>query len=118
MRKNCSVKLWNGRTRGSIVGGLLAALTVVVCTPVASAQDTDEEVNFNLIPNPTFVDCLRAGTQEEPQAHVTVIRGKLNDTLILDLDGIKPGLAFDLFTVKHSAFLANGSSDPGRRCFL
>jgi hypothetical protein len=117
MRKNSSVKLWNGRTRGSIIGGLLAALTMVVCTPVASAQDKDEEVSFNLIPNPKFVDCLRAGTQEEPQAHVTVIRGKLNDTLILDLDGIKPGLAFDLFTVQHSAFLANGSPDPGFKNF-
>jgi hypothetical protein len=49
---------------------------------------------------------------EEPQARATVIRGKLNDTLILDLDGIKPGLAFDLFTVQHSPFLADGSKDP------
>jgi hypothetical protein len=42
---------------------------------------------------------LRIVSYEEPTARATVIRGKLNDTLILDLDGINPGLAFDLFTV-------------------
>jgi hypothetical protein len=49
---------------------------------------------------------------EEPTARATVIRGKLNDTLILDLDGIKPGLAFDLVTVQRSPFLFDGSPDP------
>jgi len=39
-------------------------------------------------------------------------RGKQNDTLILDLDGIKPGVAFDLFTVQNSFFQANGTKDP------
>ena len=40
------------------------------------------------------------------------IRGKLNDALILDLDGFKSGLQFDLFTVQHSPFLFNGAKDP------
>jgi hypothetical protein len=119
MRKNSGAKLWNSKTGRSIVAGLLAAFAVVVFAPVASAQDKDkeDEITFNLVPNPKFVDCLRAGTQEEPQAHVTVIRGKLNDTLILDLDGIKSGLGFDLFTVQHSPFLPNGSSDPSFKNF-
>jgi hypothetical protein len=64
------------------------------------------------VPNPQFVNCLRANSYEPPQARATVIRGRLNDTLILDLDGIKPGLAFDLFTVQRSPFLADGSKDP------
>jgi hypothetical protein len=32
--------------------------------------------------------------------------------LILDLDGFKPGLQFDLFTVQHSPFRADGTKDP------
>jgi len=79
---------------------------------IASAQDKKDEITFNLLPNPAVVDCLRANPFEEPRAHATVIRGKQNDTLILDLDGIKPGLAFDLFTVKNSFFQANGHKDP------
>ena len=42
----------------------------------------------------------------------TMVRGKVNDTLILDLDGIRPGLDFDLFTVQRSPLLADGSKDP------
>ena len=67
---------------------------------------------FDLVPNPKFVDCLRRSSYEEPRARATVIRGKLNDTLLLDLDGIKPGLAFDLFTVKRSSLLAENTPDP------
>src|SRR5262249_14741547 len=38
-------------------------------------------------------------------------RGAVNDTLTLDLDGIKPGLDFDLFTVQRSPFLTDGVKD-------
>ena len=59
------------------------------------------------------MDCLRSrNIYEEPRAHATVIRGKQNDTLILDLDGIRPDLDFDLFTVQRSPFLSDGSKDP------
>jgi len=75
---------------------------------IASAQDTKDEITFNLLPNPAVVDCLRANPFEEPRAHAMVIRGKQNDALILDLDGIKPGLAFD----QNSFFQANGTKTP------
>jgi hypothetical protein len=91
----------------AVAAGLLGILTGTG----ASAADKKDEISFDLVPNPQFVECLRANYEEEPRAHATVIRGKLNDTLILDLDGIKPGLAFDLFTVQHSPFLANGTKD-------
>src|SRR6478672_6291886 len=78
---------------------------------VATAQKADE-ITFNLTPNPDTIDCLRANNTEEPRARATVIRGKLNDTLILDMDGIRPGLAFDLFTVQRSPLLADGTKDP------
>jgi hypothetical protein len=92
-------------------GVLIAVLALAVSGP-ASAQSKKDEISFDLVPNPPFVDCLRVNSYEPLRAHVTVFRGKLNDTLILDLDGIKPELAFDLFTVQRSPFTADGSRDP------
>ena len=112
MNNNCSKKLWSGRAAHSLMGGMLAAFAVLTAPGIASAQDTKDEITFNLLPNPAVVDCLRANPFEEPRAHAMVIRGKQNDALILDLDGIKPGLAFDLFTVQNSFFQANGTKDP------
>ena len=112
MNNNCRKKFLGGRAAHSIIRGLLAALAVLAVSGIASAQDKQDEITFNLLPNPAVVDCLRANSYEEPRARATVIRGKLNDTLILDLDGIKPGLAFDLFTVQHSFFQADGTKDP------
>jgi len=108
---NRTRKTWLGKAASKIGGGLLAATMVLALSGVASAQKTDE-ITFNLVPNPDTVGCLRANSYEEPRARATVIRGKSNDTLILDLDGIKPGLAFDLFTIQRSPLLADGSKDP------
>ncbi len=108
---NCSV---NFRKSVALIAGLSAQAVVcgLVFTPAAaSAQNKADEVSFKLTPNPKFVDCLRRSPWEEPTARATVVRGKLNDTLILDLDGIKPGLAFDLFTVERSQLLAGGDPD-------
>ena len=85
-------------------GGVLPA--------AASAQDKKDEISFDLVVNPSFVGCLSKSSYEQPRARATVIRGKLNDTLILDLDGFKPGLAFDLFTVQRSPFLSDKTPDP------
>ena len=109
MNTNGFTKLFNSGTIRKIAGGCLAALAL---SGIASAQDKKDEITFDLIPNPAVIDCLRANSSEQPRAKATVIRGKLNDTLILDLDGIKPGLQFDLFTVQHSPFFADGSKDP------
>jgi hypothetical protein len=100
------------RRKKHLVSGLLTALATLNVAGVASAQNAQDQVTFSLVPNPPFVDCLRANPWEEPRARATVVRGKLNDTLILDLAGIKPGLAFDLFTVQRSPFLTDGTSDP------
>jgi hypothetical protein len=112
VKNNCIKGFWAGRAARSITRGMLAAFAVLAASGIASAQDKTDEITFNLLPNPAVVDCLRANAFEEPRARATVIRGKLNDTLILDLDGIKPGLAFDLFTVQHSFFQADGTKDP------
>jgi hypothetical protein len=112
MNNACRRNSWGAASAQNIFRGfLVAAVTLAVSGP-ASAQSKKDEISFDLVPNPQFVDCLRVNSEEALRAHATVIRGKLNDTLILDLDGIKPGLAFDLFTVQRSPFTADGSKDP------
>src|SRR5215510_12588227 len=105
--------LWmNNRVAQKLTRGCLATIAVATLSGAAMAQNKVDEITFDLVPNPAVVDCLRANSTETPRARATVTRGKLNDTLILDLDGFKPGLAFDLFTVQRSPFLADGTSDP------
>jgi hypothetical protein len=67
---------------------------------------------FFLKPNPKTLNCLRSGSTVTPSATVTVGEGALADDLTIIGGGIKPGLAFDLFTVQRSLFLANGTVDP------
>ena len=95
----------------AVLCGLLALPTTGL------AQNQVDEVSFKLVPNLKVIDCLRRAPWEEPRATATVTRGNLNDTLILDVEGIKPGLAFDLFTVQRSSLLADGSADPGFKNF-
>jgi hypothetical protein len=87
----------------------LLGLAVAVWFRPASAEDV---AHFPLVPNPPFLNCLAADAAHPPVAEVTVVKGKLNDILTLHLRGVKPGLAFDLFTVQRSPFLADGSPDP------
>ena len=117
MNRNCFATLQN---HVILIGTLTAQaiLCGVMLSPTtAFAQNKTDEVTFKLVPNPKTIDCLRRSPWEEPSARATVVRGKLNDTLILDLDGIKPGLAFDLFTVERSSLLADGSPDPNFKNF-
>lgn len=111
MNDNRTKNSWLAQSARKIAGGLLAATAALAFSGVANAQKNDE-ITFNLVPNPDTVGCLRANNTEEPRARATVIRGKVNDMLILDLDGIRPGLSFDLFTVQRSPLLADGSKDP------
>src|SRR5215467_4757954 len=81
---------------------------------VAAAQSADAQLlgGFSLKPNPHFLNCLQAGPTVTPSATVTVGQGALADDLTIVGSGIKPGLAFDLFTVQKSSLLANGTPDP------
>lgn len=101
--------------RASVLGAFAAsALAIGVRTSVA---DDDDVVVFDLVPNAKFVPCLAAHPGMTPVARAGVIRGKLNDTLILDLQGFKENLAFDLFTVESSPFKADGTADPAFKNF-
>lgn len=90
---------------------LLAGLATV--RPAAAQVD---DINFDLFPNPKTVACLANGSKT-PEAHVSVHRGKLNDNLVITGKNIKPGLAFDLFTVQKSSLLSDGSPDPNFTTF-
>ncbi|MEA3177142.1 MAG: hypothetical protein QOI59_665 [Gammaproteobacteria bacterium] len=103
----------SARKLGAAVLGVLAAVNMAsAMAGIVNGNDKRNVISFNLAPNPKTLECLRGNYNEEPRARATIVRGKLNDTLILDLDGIKPGLQFDLFTVQNSFFLASGSADP------
>src|SRR5215470_7068410 len=74
----------------------------------AHAKDGDR-IKFELVPNPGFVRCLARFPDDPsrpPRALVTVARGRLNDSMHVELRNIKPNLAFDLFTVERSTFTA------------
>ncbi len=75
------------------------------------------EGTFNLKPNPAFVGCLRRNPSLPPSATVYVGQGALNDDLTISASNIKPGLAFDLFTVQNSSLLSTGSPDPAFKNF-
>lgn len=101
----------------------IAAAVVVaglaVCTQPMAAQDESFDLapeisakSFVLHPNPKFVSCLGVAGAPSPAVHVTVTRGKLNDTLSITGRNFKPGLAFDMFTVQRSNLLSDATVDP------
>jgi hypothetical protein len=94
---------------GTLVASTLAAPAFA---QVNQASDVDH-VQFHLAVNPKFAACLSSGAgAPAPEAKVTVVRGKLNDTLFLKLSNVRPNLAFDLFTVEKSTLNADGTPNP------
>jgi hypothetical protein len=87
----------------------VAGSLATAAKPVLAQQNF---VQFDLVPNQKFVGCLGVEGGPTPTAKVTVIRGKLNDTLFLQARHLRPNLAFDMFTVQKSPFLATGAADP------
>jgi hypothetical protein len=83
----------------------------------ASGSAAAEQKRFELHPNPKVLNCLAADPGRPPTARVRVERGELNDTLHIELHGIKPNLAFDLFTIQRSNLKADGTVDPNFKNF-
>lgn len=88
---------------------LALGVATLMAVPRAAAQE--EIAHFDLFPNPKFVSCLGVPGGPTPEARVTVFRGKLNDTLLLSAENIKPGLGFDLFTVQRTNLLPDHTPD-------
>jgi hypothetical protein len=119
LKPNRKKKSWSGSAAQNVFRSLLAALVVLSVSGVTFAQSKEDkkkgqkdEITFKLVPVPQFVDCLRANPYEEPKARATVIRGTLNDTLILDLDGVRPDLTLSVFSNERSFFGPDGKKDP------
>ncbi len=87
---------------------LLAGAAACLLSVNAWAQD---KTLFELEPNPKFVKCL-AKDDNDAEAKVLVTRGELNDQLKIHVTGLKPNLAFDLFTVQRTSLDAQGNADP------
>ena len=83
-----------------------------ICDELAEGDDGQEVRTFPLHVNPKFLGCLADDSGNLPTAVATVKKGKLNDKLCLQLEHIKPGLDFDLFTVERSNLRPDGSVDP------
>jgi hypothetical protein len=108
-----------GRRGGAIIIGLALSATAIL--PASSVVADHEEASFQLVvaSNP-LLPCLAKDPTDSkhlPTAEVRVERGDLNDTLKLKVHNLKPGLAFDLFTVQNSNKLADGSADPNFKNF-
>lgn len=93
---------------------LALGVTILMPVPRAAAQATGHSyaAQFELFPNPKFVSCLGVPGGPAPQARVTVFRGQLNDTLVIQAQNIRPGLGFDLFTTERTNLLSDHSVDP------
>jgi hypothetical protein len=76
-----------------------------------AAQAEVNLLQFEMYPVTQFVPCLaKPGVQ--PKVRVTVSRGDLNDILSIQLEGFKPGVKFDMFSIENSPQLPNGAADP------
>jgi hypothetical protein len=93
-----------------------AATALCLVSSVAMAQDKPDEAKFTLHPNPAFLACL-SGSSAAPQVSVVVKRGTLNDTALLNVTGLKPNLAFDVFTVQRSSLDSSGAPVTGFKGF-
>jgi hypothetical protein len=91
---------------------MIAALAATACLSWSGAHAQVTTKTFTLKPEVKFLNCFVANVAKPPTATVTVSRAGQRDHLILDVNGLKPGLRFDVFTVQRSNLLADGSVDP------
>jgi hypothetical protein len=91
---------------------MIAALAATACLSWSGAHAQVTTKTFTLKPEVKFLNCFVANVAKPPTATVTVSRAGQRDHLILDVNGLKPGLRFDVFTVQRSNLRADGSVDP------
>jgi hypothetical protein len=82
-----------------------------IAAPGITPPAEEDVVTFKFAPNPKFLPCFAQypdDPRRAPYVEATVVRGDLNDGMFLKGKYIKPGLAFDMFTVQNSSLDANG----------
>jgi hypothetical protein len=100
----------------SVEGQVTIPLTTLTTVePGVNPPAPSDIVKLTFHVNPKFASCIAQypnDASRAPSVHADVVRGSLNDGLFLRGTNIKPGLAFDLFTVENSSLLASGAVDP------
>lgn len=96
---------------------LAVGLAIALAGPAAHAQLVGA-FNLKVSPaSPAILPCLRRAPSVTPSASVFVGQGTLADDLTIRVTGVKPGLAFDLFTVQNSNATPTGTLDPNFKNF-
>jgi hypothetical protein len=96
---------------------IVAILALFAVAPGVRAQEADgsqmkassTRSTFPLFVSPGFLSCVSGSSKSPPTATVTLVKGKLNDTLTIKLRHFKSKLAFDLFTVQNSNLDSTGA---------
>jgi hypothetical protein len=91
---------------------MTAALVVAACLGWGSAHAQVTSKTFPLHAEAKFLACMEKTSGVPPTATVHVQRAKERDSLTLTVDGLKPHMAFDVFTVQRSNLLADGTVNP------
>jgi hypothetical protein len=104
------MRILSTRTR-RIAAATFAAATVFAGAAASAQTSKPSYTSFSLFPSAAVQNCL-AAPGKTPTATAHVVRGNLNDTLVLDIKNIKPNLDFDVFTVEKAPQLSDGSANP------
>ena len=99
--------------QSNLIKAMVLVFAVTLGSQILMAQASVAE--FDLAPNPKVVKCLGVPAVSTPRAHVKVVRGFLSDSLTITADSIRPGLAFDMFTVQRSNLKPAAPSIPRSR---
>jgi len=84
---------------------------------MAQAVHRIDAITFNLLSvNNAIIPCVAAPGQT-PKVQVTVTRDALNDLMTINLQGFKPGIQFDLFTLQNTNLKSDGTKDPNFKDF-
>ena len=103
--------------RKTVVASMVAAVLTMLAGPAAHAQLLRGFALTVSKANPSILPCLRSGPTVTPTASVIIAQGTLTDDLVITANGIKPGLAFDMFTVQNSSLTSAGAQNPNFKNF-
>ncbi len=103
--------MFSTQSRLKNFGALASTLFMAVSlgSQQALAQTVPDSTSFELYPNAKFIPCMAADPNVTPRVYVTVKRGDRNDLLRIGLQGFKPGIQFDMFTIERSNQDDNGN---------
>ena len=95
-----------------VLAGAAIAIFAGSAAVGAATSSKPQRTTFSLFPQTPLLNCLKPSPDApNPEVTVTAKRGDLNDRATIHLEGFKPNLGFDLFTIQHSPQTATGAPD-------